>query len=92
MDFGSFVISSSSIESLSLLFQRTSNGKYNAFHHGWHPTTATHAHRHGIPGSAAQVSGAISAPKGPKAQLIPYRIIWITKSVFSANRYWVNSS
>ena len=32
MDFGSFVISSTSIESLIVLFQRTSNGKYNAFH------------------------------------------------------------
>jgi len=31
MDLGSFVISSTSIESLIVFFQRTGNDKYNAF-------------------------------------------------------------
>ena len=44
------------------------------------------------PGSAAQASRVISGPNRPKAQLIPYRIIWITESVFSANRYWADST
>ena len=103
MDLGSLVISSTLIESLIVLFQCTNNGKYNAFYHGRHPTrcdtcTVRHAHRPDVPREcSASVGddvpfGGISAPKGSKAQLMPYCIKWITESVFSANRYWADSS
>jgi hypothetical protein len=89
MNLGSFVISSTSIK-IIVLFQCTSNGKYNAFYHGPHPTrydTCTAQ----LSGTRFP-SGVVSAPKGPKAQLIPYRIIWIIESLFSSNRYWADST